>query len=422
MQELEQDNMFENVLFQKSTSLLAQDLKNERLPGSILFYGPEGSGKFTTALELSRVLSCNGKIKGDWNCTCSSCLKHKALVSQNLLITGTSNRTLEIAAAKDTFLNQYYNNTRHLEASRYLFLRSVRKLTARFAPVLWEGEDKLSKFSPVMADIDEKLELLNPGTKLPEAKELTALLDNIQSNCEKLESSFLYDSLPVSQIRNFSSWAHLSSDSGKKVLIIENADKMQDSARNALLKILEEPPEDVIFILTTAHRTSILPTILSRVRTYSFFQRSLEQQKNVIDRIFHYTGAFGKTDFPTITDFLQSYLPVQKEVIYGNAKKYFHDIAEGKVPECESVVKSCGNFSPKVLFRLFLEGIIEEQKKLTSFAAGSESSFLALREIQNCWNNFSVYNQNGQSALEMLARNLMQINHNHCGVFREVTK
>ena len=54
MQELEQDNMFENVLFQKSTSLLAQDLKNERLPGSILFYGPEGSGK-----------SPNSRLSGD---------------------------------------------------------------------------------------------------------------------------------------------------------------------------------------------------------------------------------------------------------------------------------------------------------------------------------------------------------------------
>lgn len=149
-------------------------------------------------------------------------------------------------------------------------MRAVRKLISKFNSVLWNGDDKLSKFSPLLQNIEEGLEKIQPGRILPDDEELRKILDSIEKDCTKLESSFLYSSLPVLQIRNFSSWAHLSSSNGRKVLIIENADLMADSARNALLKILEEPPEDVIFILTTTKRGAILPTILSRVRTYNF--------------------------------------------------------------------------------------------------------------------------------------------------------
>ena len=44
---------------------------------------------------------------------------------------------------------------------------------------------------------------------------------------------------------------------------------MTQSAQNALLKILEEPPEHAIFILTVSKRQAILPTISSRCRVVS---------------------------------------------------------------------------------------------------------------------------------------------------------
>lgn len=250
--------MFENVLFQSAPGLLVDDIHHERLPGSILFAGPAASAKLTSALELARVLSCSGD--GSWNCTCRNCAQHKALVSPNVLVVGPGNRSLEIAAAKSTLLAQNANNTNHLEAARFLYLRAVRKLTVRFSPILWEGEDKASKFAPLLQIIDEELEKLTPGRIIPDGDELSKITDTIEKQCAKLEDSFLYDALPVSQIRNFSAWAHLSSGNGKKVLIIENADAMADSARNALLKILEEPPADTMFILTTTRRGAMLPT------------------------------------------------------------------------------------------------------------------------------------------------------------------
>ena len=49
--------------------------------------------------------------------------------------------------------------------------------------------------------------------------------------------------------------------------IVERADKMTPSAQNALLKTLEEPPEDTVFFLLTETPGALLPTVRSRLRT-----------------------------------------------------------------------------------------------------------------------------------------------------------
>ena len=49
-----------------------------------------------------------------------------------------------------------------------------------------------------------------------------------------------------------------------RVFIIDGAERMNPQAQNALLKVLEEPPSGVIFILITESRTALLETIVSR--------------------------------------------------------------------------------------------------------------------------------------------------------------
>ena len=61
---------------------------------------------------------------------------------------------------------------------------------------------------------------------------------------------------------------------------------MMDAARNALLKILEEPPEQTTFVLTTSRRQAIIPTILSRLRPYRFVQRDAAAARQVLVRVF----------------------------------------------------------------------------------------------------------------------------------------
>lgn len=50
----------------------------------------------------------------------------------------------------------------------------------------------------------------------------------------------------------------------RRVVLIAEAEKMNRSAQNALLNILEEPPSDVLFILVTENEDGLLPTIRSR--------------------------------------------------------------------------------------------------------------------------------------------------------------
>lgn len=50
----------------------------------------------------------------------------------------------------------------------------------------------------------------------------------------------------------------------KRLILIDDAEYMGVEAQNALLKNLEEPPEDTVFILTSSDQTKILPTIRSR--------------------------------------------------------------------------------------------------------------------------------------------------------------
>ena len=415
--------MFDNVLHQSASDLLSDDIAHDRLPGSILFSGPYASGKLTCALELSRVLSCRGPeygaAQGNWSCACPSCLKHKALVSPSVLVVGPGNRTLEIEAAKETLLFQCYNNSRHVEASRYLYIRAVRKLTMRFNPILWQDDDKLPKFSQLLASIDEDLEQLEPSRALPDTAALEKCTASIEKNCAKLESSFLYEALPVSQIRNISSWAHVSVPNGKKILIVENADRMADSARNALLKILEEPPSDTMFILTTTRRGAMLPTILSRVRTYVFFERTKAQQQEVIERVFHAVPRPGEESPATVERFLQHSLSVPPDTVRTAASTFFASIAQGYVGNLAAIISACGGFEPRMLFRLFLEGVCEAQRKLLHSPGGAMASALVMEHLHHALSSVTVYNQTPQAALEELARNLMQVNYMNAGVLRE---
>lgn len=52
----------------------------------------------------------------------------------------------------------------------------------------------------------------------------------------------------------------------KRCIIIDDADTMSHDAQNSLLKLLEEPVQNIHFILTTHHPTQLLQTILSRTQ------------------------------------------------------------------------------------------------------------------------------------------------------------
>lgn len=75
-----------------------------------------------------------------------------------------------------------------------------------------------------------------------------------------------------------------------KIYIIDEVHMLSTGAFNALLKTLEEPPANVIFILATTEPHKILPTILSRCQRYDFTKVSEADTKERIKTILEKEG------------------------------------------------------------------------------------------------------------------------------------
>lgn len=72
--------------------------------------------------------------------------------------------------------------------------------------------------------------------------------------------------------------AYIATDSTKYIILCGNSFRVE--AQNSLLKVLEEPPKNIIFIMITISKNSILPTILSRIQVkYQKTKKYIEEFK-----------------------------------------------------------------------------------------------------------------------------------------------
>jgi DNA polymerase-3 subunit gamma/tau len=295
--------VFENIIAQAATVQLKTDILSRRLAPSMLFFGPAASGKGSAAIELARVLSCeNASNSAHWNCTCSACVRHKSLLHPDLVMIGPRAFAAEIAAGRSAFLRDPSS-----AAARLLFIRSLRKLLARFAPAVWEYESKSGRSNPLslLQSLEEDIDEIE---SLPsDSAVLEKLADSLAKNASKLEDECVGETIPIAQIRKAAWWSRLTPSGKRKTLIIENAGRMKDEARNSLLKLLEEPPESLNIVLTSVRRESLLATILSRLRPYRFLARNAAEERDIIRRIFRDQGS------GQVATYLDSFLPQPPE-------------------------------------------------------------------------------------------------------------
>ncbi len=275
--------MFENLLFQdRVKEQLSAMLMTGKVPPSLLFTGPEGSGKQTAALECARVLSCERE--GLWNCECAQCRRHRSLSHPDLLLFGPRSFPQEPLVTAEYFLHAP-NLT-----SYYAFVRSIRKLLKRFDPVLWAGEEaRLSKAAPSIESLEEDLQEIQTLMSSPkahsEARSLEVMVNRVVETAAGLEA-LVPEGVPIFMVRNMAAWAVLAPVGKRKTVVIQNADTANESTRNAMLKILEEPPDTVRFILTSSRRAAVIATILSRSRLIWFEPRTGEQAQHIVSRLF----------------------------------------------------------------------------------------------------------------------------------------
>jgi DNA polymerase-3 subunit gamma/tau len=281
--------MFENVLGQSATGQLIEDIRANTLSRAMLFSGPPASGKGTAALELGRVISCEPG-SAEWNCACPACARHRLLIHPDLLCMGRKDFSAEIAASAGAFLREAALPKAAPSPCRVLFIRSVRKLLLRFNPVLWEDDPKASKISPLVNSLEENLDELSSFTvgdkETPSKLTADKIVEAIKKEAFKLESEGMSETIPIVQLRRAAWWCRLAPSGRGKLLVIENADRMQEEGRNSMLKLLEEPSARLRIVLTSARPGSLLPTILSRLRPYRFNSRGADVEAEVIKRVF----------------------------------------------------------------------------------------------------------------------------------------
>jgi DNA polymerase-3 subunit gamma/tau len=322
--------VFENIIQQSAAGILAADIQNGVFPPSALFCGPPASGKATAAIETARVISCAKTAA--WTCTCPSCAAHKELCSRDVLIIGPRPFSAEILACAEAFLRDYKT-----PSAKTLFLRSIRKLLLRFSPIVREGDNDASKYNTVLESLTDILDQFNAvyaaiqrddeedGGDDDEADEVCAappaalkkITDRAVAEALKLEAAGISDVIPAAHIRRLSYWLRLAPEGARKTVIIENADRMKDEARNSLLKTIEEPPPHAQIILCSARPRALLPTILSRLRPYSFTRRTADAEADIIRRVFRDSAAAqaatAAQNSCRISAYLDSFLPVPKE-------------------------------------------------------------------------------------------------------------
>ncbi len=188
---------------------LAQSVAEERVPHAQLFHGPRGSGSLALALAYATFLSCRDRQNGDSCGKCPSCLKYDRLIHPDL---------------------------------HFVF------------PVF---TTKSVKKDPVSDDFiaEWRLALLENPYITPNQWYSYIGLENKQGSIIKRESEEIQKKL---QLKSY--------ESDFKVMIIWMPEKMNQTASNKLLKLIEEPPPMTIFLLVPEDTGPILPTILSRTQ------------------------------------------------------------------------------------------------------------------------------------------------------------
>ena len=126
------------------------------------------------------------------------------------------------------------------------------------------------------------------------AKGPTPEPDNTCDSCREISAGTSLDVLEIDaasnrgidQIRELREMVRYAPAASRyKVIILDEAHQLTDEASNALLKTLEEPPEQVIFILATTRSEDLVETIKSRAQLFQFRSLSFKEIAGEIERI-----------------------------------------------------------------------------------------------------------------------------------------
>lgn len=193
---------------------LINSVKNNHLAHALLFHGPEGSATLPMALSLATYLYCENPGESDSCGVCSPCQRMQKLILPDL---------------------------------NFAFPKITKSKSA-------EESEK---------EEDDKVDLLANWRVFATDNPYGNIHDYIYFNgFEKKQLNISKNSArKIIQALSLKSF-----EGGFKIMLIWGVEYLHSSAANALLKILEEPPEKTIFMLITSDSEKLLTTILSRTQ------------------------------------------------------------------------------------------------------------------------------------------------------------
>ncbi|MFW5805953.1 MAG: ATP-binding protein [Bacteroidales bacterium] len=198
--------LFKDIIGQRPLkNHLIQTVKNGRISHAQLFYGPPGIGKLPLAIAYAQYIACENPSEEDSCGICSSCKKFNKLIHPDLHF---------------VFPVVKSDNKKPISSSYIDTWRDILINKPYFTFQQWL----------------EKLESLNKQVSIyrDEATEIIRKL-----SLKTYESEF-------------------------KFMILWLPEKMNKTAANKLLKMIEEPPPKTVFLLVSEDSNNVLPTIFSR--------------------------------------------------------------------------------------------------------------------------------------------------------------
>lgn len=259
---------FDEVIGQHAVKQqLKQMLTENRMPHALLFAGHEGCGKLPMALALAQRLLCQNPTAENNACnSCANCLMVEKLAHPDLhfIFPTIKTKGQSTPAVSDQFLDEW---------------RKQIAETPYFSRQTWLNR----------INVEKQQSLIN-----------VADANNI---INKL--------------------ACVSSQGGYRVVIIWLAEQMNLACANKLLKILEEPPQQTVFILTADHPERIIPTILSRTQRIDFAPLSTDELKEAIER---YNGLESNDALIVARAAAGSYINALEQVTMNAERAQFFDL------------------------------------------------------------------------------------------------
>lgn len=298
----------------------------DRLHHAYLFHGPEGIGKFESALNFAKALFC--ETGGGAYCdACSSCTRINEYRHPDVLVVATDDRAENakyfydrycaapspalyrafissarnvLARVENRLLPPYENYPAFLPKEHMIGAKSDRNRAAAMESAYLAASGTIARLTPdrmmtLTGIYREESALAAEAAKSHGAGKKTFSAPDLFTALTALYYNVSHTTIPIDTIRAVISRVERKSASGRRIVIIEGIERMESTCANVFLHTLEEPPPGNLFILLSSHMdeipASVRGPLSSRTMQLEFRPLSNKSAATILEKTFGFPAA-----------------------------------------------------------------------------------------------------------------------------------